>query len=42
MASFLGTWFSKLHVLWNLPKAIRFISFNAVDCVGQVLKRETQ
>ena len=40
MTSFLVTWFSNFHILWNLPKAIRIQSFNAVDCLGQVLQRD--
>ena len=35
MMSFLVTWFSNLHILWNLPKAISLQSFSAVDCLGQ-------
>ena len=34
MTSFLVTWFSNLHILWNLP------SFSFVDCLGQVLQRD--
>ena len=40
MTSFLVTWFSNLHILWNFPKAIRLQSFNAVDCLDQVLQRD--
>ena len=40
MTSFLGTWFSNLHILWNLPKAIRVQSFHTVDCLCQVLQRD--
>ena len=40
MTSFLVTWFSNLHILWNLPKAIRLQSFNAVNCLGQVLQKD--
>ena len=29
-----------LHILRNLPKAISLQSFNAVDCLGQVLQRD--
>ena len=31
---------SNLHILRNLPKAISLQSFNAVDCLGQVLQRD--
>ena len=37
MRSFLVTWFSNLHILWNLLKAISLQSFNAVDCLGKIL-----
>ena len=37
--SFLVTWFSNFHILWNLPKAISLQSFSAVNCLGQVLQR---
>ena len=40
MTSFLVTWFSDLHILWNLPNAISMQSFNPVDCLGQVLQRD--
>ena len=40
MMSFLVTWFSNLHILWNLPKAISLQSFSAVDSLGQVLQRD--
>ena len=40
MTSFVVTWFSNLHILWNLPKAISLQSFNSVDCLGQVLQRD--
>ena len=40
MTSFLITWFSNLHFLWNLPKAIALQSFSAVECLGQVLQRD--
>ena len=40
MKSFLVPWFSNLHILWNLPKAISLQSFNAVNCLGQVLQRD--
>ena len=40
MTSFLVTWFSNLHILWDLPKAISLQSFSAVDCLGQVLERD--
>ena len=40
ITSFLVTWFSNLHILWNLPKAISLESFNAVDFVGQVLQSD--
>ena len=40
MASFLVTWFSNLHILWNLPKAISLQSFSSVDCLAQVLQRD--
>ena len=31
---------SNLHILRNLSKAISLQSFNAVDCMGQVLQRD--
>ena len=40
MTSFLVTWFSNLHILWNLPKAICLKKINAIDCEGQVLQRD--
>ena len=40
MTSFLVTWFSNLHILWDLPKAISLQNFNAVGCLGQVLQRD--
>ena len=40
MMSFLVTWLSNLYILWNLRKAISLKSFNAVDCVGQVLQKD--
>ena len=40
MTSFLVTWFSNLHILWNLPKVISLQSFSDVDCHGQVLQRD--
>ena len=40
MMSFLVTWSSNLHILWNLPKAISLQSFSSVDCVDQVLQRD--
>ena len=40
MTSFLVKWFSNLHILWNLPKAIILQSFSAVDCLGQVLQKD--
>ena len=40
MTSFLVTWSSDLHILWNLPKAISLQSFSSVDCLGQVLQRD--
>ena len=40
MTSFLATWFSNLHILWNLPKAISLQSFSSVDGLGQVLQRD--
>ena len=40
MTSFLVTWFSNLHILWNFSKAIKLQISNAVDCLGQVLKRD--
>ena len=40
MTSFLVTWFSNLHILWNIPKAISLQSFNAVEFLGQVLQRD--
>ena len=30
----------KFSQFWNFPKAIKLQSFNAVDCLGQVLKRD--
>ena len=40
MTSFLVTWLSNLHILWNLPWAISLQSFNSVGCMGQVLQRD--
>ena len=40
MTSFFVRWFSNLHILWNLPKAISLQGFSAVDCLGQVLQRD--
>ena len=40
MMSFLVTWFSNLHILWNLPRAIILQSFSPADCLGQVLQRD--
>ena len=40
MTSFLVTWFLNVHILRNLPKAISLQSFNAVNCLGQVLQRD--
>ena len=40
MTSFLVTWLSNLHILWNLPKAISLQSFSAADCLGQLLQRD--
>ena len=40
MTSFLVTWFSNLHILCNLRKAISLQSFNAVDFLSQVLLRD--
>ena len=40
MTSFLVTWFSNLHILWNLLKAISLQSFNSVDFLGHVLPRD--
>ena len=39
MTSFVVTWFSNLHISWNLPKAISLKSFNAVDSLGQLSHR---
>ena len=39
MTSFLVTWCSNLHILWTLPNAICLKTFNAVNCLGQVLQR---
>ena len=40
MTSFLVTWFSNLHILWNLSRAINLQSFNAVGWLDQVLQRD--
>ena len=40
MMSFIVTWFSNLHILWNLPKAISLQSFNAENSLGKVLQRD--
>ena len=40
ITSFPATWFSNLHTFWNLPKAISLQSFNALDCLDQVLRRD--
>ena len=42
MTSFLVTWYSNLHILWNLPKAISLQSFSSGDSMGQVLQRDYQ
>ena len=34
MTSFLVTWSSDLHILWNLRKAISLQNFSSVDCLG--------
>ena len=39
MTSFLVTWSSNLHILWNLQKTISLQRFSSVDCLGQVLQR---
>ena len=41
MTSFPATWFSDLHILWNLSKVISLQSFNTVDFLGQVLQRDS-
>ena len=40
MTSSVATWFSNLHILSNLPKAISLQSFNVVDCMDSVLQRD--
>ena len=40
LVSFLVTWFSNLHILWNLAKAISLQRFSSEDCPGQVLQRD--
>ena len=40
MTSFLVTWASNLHNLWNLLKAISLQTFSAVGCLDQVLQRD--
>ena len=42
MTSFPIIWFSNLHILWNLPKAISLQSFSSVDCLDQVLQRDNK
>ena len=37
MTSFLATWFSNLHILWNFKQTISLQSFNAAGCLWQVL-----
>ena len=40
MTSFLVTWSSNLHILWNLPKSISLQSFSSIDCLGQGFQRD--
>ena len=40
MTSFLVTWASNLHILWNLLKAVSLQSFSVVGCLDQVLQRD--
>ena len=40
MTSFLVTWSSNLHILWNFSKAISLQIFSSVYCLGQVLQRD--
>ena len=35
MMSFLVTWSSNLHILWNLPNSIRMQTFSSIDCLAQ-------
>ena len=42
MMSFLVTWFSNLHILWNFEWTISLPSFNSVDCLWQVLKTDSE
>ena len=37
MTSFLVSWASSLHILWNLLKDISLQSFRAVGCLDQIL-----
>ena len=39
VTSFLVTWFSNLLILWTLKKAISLKTFNAINCLGQVLQK---